>query len=314
MKYILYHDHNRTMFQSTVLDSVANAIIEKYPEHEFEIIDPYPKYKKLYPDCGPGCKYSPHHYLYLLNPETKKYFLFSFWDRLEDIVDEKLTTVTGWDTENIVEIFTSCGVTSLIWDQLIPALDDVYTPWCYTYNNPRFHRGLDAYKNMPKQFIPSKPTFNGAVYTFREYLTTDSRFNVSSDILEEEDYYTWLASNKINFNLNGAGEVCHRDMEILAVKSALFREKINSKFHNELIPDYHYISVDCSDLKRTDLYEGFYKAKADRILDRYNEVIKDPEYLEFVANNGHQWWLENSKIDSIANISKELINIEKLNE
>jgi len=313
MKYILYHDHNSTMFQSTVLDSVANAIIEKYPEHEFEIVDPYPIYEKLYPNCGAGCKYSPHHYLYVLNPDTGKYFLFSFWDRLEDIVNIE-PTVTGWDTENIVEIFTSCGVTDLFCHQLIPSLDEAYTPWCYTYNNPRFHQSLDTYKSMTKKFIPSKPSFNGSAYTFREYLTKDSRFNVSSDILEEEKYYTWLASNKINFNINGAGEICHRDMEILAVKSALFREKLNSKFHNNLIPDYHYISVDCSDLKPTDQYEVLYKAKADRILDRYNEVIKDPEYLEFVADNGHQWWLENSKIDSIANISKELINIDKLDE
>jgi hypothetical protein len=49
------------------------------------------------------------------------------------------------------------------------------------------------------------------------------------------------------------------------------------------------------------------------ILDRYNEVKDDIEFLRYISENGYQWYLENGTIDSNVRILKEIININKIN-
>jgi hypothetical protein len=48
------------------------------------------------------------------------------------------------------------------------------------------------------------------------------------------------------------------------------------------------------------------------ILDRYNEVKDDVEFLKYISENGYQWYLENGTIDSNVKILKEIIDINKL--
>ena len=48
------------------------------------------------------------------------------------------------------------------------------------------------------------------------------------------------------------------------------------------------------------------------ILDRYDEVKDDDEFLKFISENGYQWYLENGTVDSNFRILKEIIDINKL--
>jgi hypothetical protein len=48
------------------------------------------------------------------------------------------------------------------------------------------------------------------------------------------------------------------------------------------------------------------------ILDRYNQVKDDIEFLKFISENGYQWYLENGTVDSNVRILKEIIDINKL--
>ena len=68
---------------------------------------------------------------------------------------------------------------------------------------------------------------------------------------------------KICLSLNGAGEICNRDMEILASGSILFRPELNQKFHEELIPDYHYVTFDIHADANT---------QADIIIYKFNSI------------------------------------------
>ena len=110
-------------------------------------------------------------------------------------------------------------------------------------------------------------------------------------------------NNKICLSLNGAGEICNRDIEVLSARSALLRPKLNLQFHNELIPDYHYISFEMDK-------DPIVLNKI--ILDRYNEVKDDIEFLRYISENGYQWYLENGTIESNVRILKEIIKINKL--
>jgi hypothetical protein len=48
------------------------------------------------------------------------------------------------------------------------------------------------------------------------------------------------------------------------------------------------------------------------ILDRYNEVKNDTEFLKYISENGYRWYLENGTVDSNVRILKEIIDINKL--
>jgi hypothetical protein len=91
----------------------------------------------------------------------------------------------------------------------------------------------------------------------------------------------------------------------MGVKSALIRPKLTIKYHNELIPDYHYASLRCDDL-------GNWKSVADAYIDRFEELKKHPDEIEFLSNNGRKWYEENATIDAHVNILKKVIDLNKL--
>jgi hypothetical protein len=136
-----------------------------------------------------------------------------------------------------------------------------------------------------------------------------------TNILSQEDYINELDTSRLNFNVNGAGEICNRDMEILGLGTALFRTKLVAKFHNELIPNYHYIAVDFDDIEYDEHkhdYNGYWKQLSDKVYKRFQEIKKDREFIDFVADNGRKWYLENGTIDANVNIINNLLDFNKL--
>ena len=127
---------------------------------------------------------------------------------------------------------------------------------------------------------------------------------INEKLFPIERYFEELTNNKICLSLNGAAEICHRDIEVFSARSALLRPKLELQFHNKLIPDYHYISFEMDN-------DPIVLNK--NILNRYNEVKDDIEFLKYISENGYQWYLENGTIDSNVRILKEIININKLN-
>jgi hypothetical protein len=51
---------------------------------------------------------------------------------------------------------------------------------------------------------------------------------------------------------------------------------------------------------------------SNRVIDRYNEVKDDHEYINFVAENGRKWYLENGTVEANANIAIEILDFNKL--
>jgi uncharacterized FlgJ-related protein len=113
-------------------------------------------------------------------------------------------------------------------------------------------------------------------------------------------------------NLNGAGEICYRDMEILGLGTALFRPKLLVQFDDPLIPDHHYISVDYDSIKDEKKQDIFFKKFSDLIIQRWNEVVKDKEYINFVAQNGRKWFENNVSKEKHGEIAIKLIDFNKL--
>ena len=87
--------------------------------------------------------------------------------------------------------------------------------------------------------------------------------------------------------------------------NVLLRPKLSVKFHNDLIPEYHYASVEVDD-------QSDFKNLSDAFIEKYNKIKKDKDYLEFISSNGKKWYLENGSTNKNSEIVSNLMNLEKL--
>lgn len=109
----------------------------------------------------------------------------------------------------------------------------------------------------------------------------------AADRILPQQYYAELASTKLALSLPGNGNFCHREIECFGLKTPVIMPRLLNSFYNNLIPDYHYVSVDVGWAKDTP------EVKAAAIVDRFENTINRDEYLKFVASNAYTWYVEN---------------------
>lgn len=278
--------------------SIVNHLIAKYPEHTFNVIDTQPTGKLNWEKFG-------YHGLIIENDNTGKYFVFTYWDSMQSFTKEN-----GWDLDNLVEIFTGSGAfTDLV--KYRELINPKIVPFTYPIANKHIERAIEENKSISKH-VPAKPTFRGKTYNFREYLKNDNRFKVNTDIIDYEGYVDEISRDAIGFSPNGNGEICMRCMEIMAVKSCLFRAKLTTKFHDPLIPDYHYISYDCDSIDHIQNHEEYYQARADIIYNKWLEVKDNVDLINHVTANGHAWYKRNVPPVQHGRLATELVKLYKL--
>ena len=266
-----------------VFNDFYNELVKKHKNVNFNYVDS----GRLY-DGNPCSYYSPH-IMVIKNKDNGKYIIISYWDRAEELS----YTVHGWDDSKRVQLVTSSGVFG----------DIQHTPFSYICYSK-------LYDTIHKTAIPMTKKenndlfFRGYLYGQRFSLSETNKIKITSEkIYPEENYFHELSNNRLSLSLNGAGEICNRDLEILSSRSVLFRPKLNQKFHNELIPDYHYLTFDvCEDANE----------QADIILKKFNEVKDDVKYLKFISENGYKWFKQNGTISSNVKILKKVVNINLL--
>jgi hypothetical protein len=114
----------------------------------------------------------------------------------------------------------------------------------------------------------------------------------------------------LGFGVGGGyvcGDFCLRDIEMYGMGIPTIRPKYAVQTDDPLIPDYHYISVDC-EFDETFRYTNP-ELLADSIVKRYREVIDDTDYLNYISSNAREWYVKNV---SGPNISKKIIDILEL--
>lgn len=271
-----------------------------HPEIEFNAINSYfldeQGNQKPKGNHGPACKYS-HFYCIIENPDTKKYFVISYWDKLRGMSEG-----TFWDMENCVEVFAALGIQDN--ETNFRPSDVVYTPISCMSLHKSIETRIVTLHNLPK-VTPTKLTFKGGLYGIREYLSKDPRFTIENERVTPVQFIEGIAPYTMNIDINGAAEISCRSMDIMGLGSALIRPKLSIKFHNELIPDYHFAALKCDDL-------GNWKDVADAYVERFEGLKQNPDEVEFLAANGRKWYLENATVDAHVNILKKLINFDKL--
>ena len=308
MKFLVYFqkDNGYGWNPSVIFEGILDNLIKKYPQHEFEFIDSLAlKDPNTY--GGPSNQYS-NMFFRVQNKENNKYFLVSYWDIVRNIFEKECNS--GFITENLVELFTSIGIQKDEMGKYEPCDPPIkYTPISFSHTLVRAESTISELnkKNISK-VIPEIPRFRGFCMGFRKYLLSDKRFDIidtREDRLSIEDYLSEINNHKINLSFNGIGEVSHRDIDILSLGNVLLRPKLSVKFHNDLIPEYHYASVEVDD-------QSDFKTLSDAFIEKYNKIKKDKYNKEFISSNGRKWYLENGSTNKNSEIISNLMNLEKL--
>lgn len=232
---------------------------------------------------------SSPHIMTIRNVDNRKYIIVSYWDRAIELTWEG----NGWDNQNKVDLLTSAGV----------HYDMDYTPFSYTCYNLEFEKLSELHRKPWNEKTNPNLLFRGFLYAERKSMQLYKPQYFAEDRKHPEAYFEELNDSKISLSLNGAGEICNRDMEILCSGSVLLRPKLNQKFHNELIPDVHYIAVDRVNNPVEQL---------DLLLKKYEEIKDNSELLNNISNNGLEWFNNNGSMTSNVELLKKLINLDKL--
>lgn len=238
-------------------------------------------------------------FLNIKNIENENYIVISYWDAIHDILEQK----NGWNPEKCKAIYTSSGVhkkaRDLNRELKIPIIPISYCQITREYD----HLALESKKINNRDNIGL--IFRGWLHHFGNRvhlgkLLPDIVLDTKKELLSHTEYYKELQNYKINLSLNGAAEICHRDIEILSSRSVLFRPKLNQVFANPLIEGYHYIGFDIA----PDPAE-----QVKLLMEKYNSIKEDEELLNFVSENGYNWFLENGTIDKNVEIILNQLDI-----
>lgn len=287
-----------------------------YPDIKFQLKD----YRRIDPIGDPYqevfSKFKYNHgafnFLIIENDENKKYFIVSHWDKLIQITggeNGKPGDWGHWDLENCVGVFPAVGTQTNDLTYAQCKID--YTPYSYIPYKTTFLAKVEElyHLNNPK-IIPDKPhiRFGGDCgYLFRRYLClkNDQRYHIHNEQMSVEDFYNEMGTFAVIIDINSVAEISGRSTDAFGLGSALVRPKLGIKYHNPLIPEYHYAEVRCSDLSN-------YPELASAYIERFEEVKKDKEFIHFLSINGRKWYEENCTIKSHVNLLKSLIDINKL--
>lgn len=153
---------------------------------------------------------------------------------------------------------------------------------------------LDLYYNKRKEIKEFEDTlvFRGNVHhagrTSAELLTK-SKYFVGPEGFNVDEYFSDIINYKIGLSIPGVGEKCHRDVEYMAIGLPFIKFKYLIDWKPQLIPNYHYISIDRIDDSYT-LERIGGQPYVDMYLKKFIEVKDNKKYLEFVSNNARLYY------------------------
>lgn len=162
--------------------------------------------------------------------------------------------------------------------------------------------GVDSYRKMIR-IIENKGYLQPIINLSHEnYLNKliNSKIGLS--------YY--LDLEKYNTPFDYPGEFCYRDIEYTLLGIPYIRIEFKDTTYNPLLPNKHYISI-----PREHAYVAYEKygdeGVADLYIKRYNEVINDHEFLEYITKNQIEWSDDNLLNNNKYKLTFELLELKK---
>ncbi len=176
-----------------------------------------------------------------------------------------------------------------VMSHVLDEFQEKYEPWIYfpcTVDDLEIH--FEKRKTL-NTFI-DKMYFRGTSINDRPIVThiDQTYLNGYNPIGGPQTYFNDLINYKIGLSVGGRGELCYRDIEYLALGVPFIRFEYRSSLNPNLIPNFHYISVNRPEDLTMDRLGG--KEHAELIEQRFLEVKDDTEFLEFISKNGREYY------------------------
>jgi hypothetical protein len=180
-----------------------------------------------------------------------------------------------------------------------------YEPWIYfpcTIDDLEIH--YEKRKTL-NEFI-DKMYFRGTSILDRPIVTLidQTYLNGYNPIGGPPYYFNDLINYKIGLSVAGRGELCYRDIEYMALGIPFLRFEYLSELNPNLIPNFHYISVERPEDLLKDRLGDIEHAKM--VEKRFLEVKDDKEFLDFISNNAREYY---TKFFNRKNYVKHTLNL-----
>jgi hypothetical protein len=163
----------------------------------------------------------------------------------------------------------------------------IYTP---TMPDINFDKFRDYRKSVD---LIDKFVFKGSVETLPRKVVPylkKSEYYSGTDTYGMEEYLTVVAQHKVGLCIPGAGELCHRDIEYMAMGVPMLKFEYIANLTPKLIPNYHYISIPRIDSHPFEGERSGEQEYADLYIKRFLEVKDDKEFLKHISNNAMAYY------------------------
>jgi hypothetical protein len=185
---------------------------------------------------------------------------------------------------------------------------DKVVPWTYFDRFwPRKRSLLAASRKVVRGI--DRMYFRGADWDRRGEILNELRrrglTNPDFRTLDYSDYVREARNYSVMLSLPGMGDLCHRDIEWFGSGACVLRSRLENEFHDNLIADVHYVSVD------VDYRNASAAVVADSIEKRFRGIVRDREYMEFVGANAARWYDANVRLDSAMDLTVRLLGLEE---
>lgn len=108
-----------------------------------------------------------------------------------------------------------------------------------------------------------------------------------------EQYLTDAVRYKMGLSISGVAEICHREIDYMAIGLPHIRLEYMTQMNPPLIPNFHYVSVDRAKYgfpHDTNLNRIGGDNYTQAYIDRFLEVKDDEEFLRYIAINAREYY------------------------
>ena len=188
-----------------------------------------------------------------------------------------------------------------------PARYEKVRPWTYFDRFwPQYEERMVAGRSEPRTC--DALYYRGADWAKRgpvlEELSRRGVIPADFGIVGFDRYFRESAAHRVMLSLPGMADVCNRDIECFGRGTCVLRPRMRNQFHDVLIPDHHYVSVDVQ-LSGSDPVEV-----ADRIERRFREIAHDHAFIASVAGHAARWYDDNVRGDVPMKLTARLLGFE----
>jgi len=239
--------------------------------------------------------------LILYNKNTEKFFVHSWYDYSNATIE--------WCNKrqlNIVKFSAVSNISKFLIDKY-----SYVCPSVYYLENWSDHDLISNFNNNIKNY--EQIYFAGMAHGIREnilnVLKQYDNFNIyikPHTIKQKKDYYNELSQHLYGLSLNGAANICYRDLELFGLKVLNLRSPFESNTHNPLLENIHYINFIDENITNKILN---YQNIDIEILNKIEE-IRNLQYKENIIQNAYEWYVDNclpiNQFNIIFNFLEEL--------